>query len=90
MRSQKPGLRLRTIRSVRSSPMWVCSPFPMKGSQDEDRDFVKGLGLLSYKPVIYVANVAEEDAAREKGFLRSEGKDYVMKDGDITNFRFNI
>ena len=29
-------------------------------------------------------------AAREKGFLRSEGKDYVMKDGDIVNFLFNV
>ena len=28
--------------------------------------------------------------AREKGFLRSEGKDYVMKDGDIVNFLFNV
>ena len=31
--------------------------------EDEDRDFVKGLGLLSYKPVIYVANIAEGDVA---------------------------
>ena len=29
-------------------------------------------------------------AAKEKGLFRLEGKDYVMKDGDITNFRFNI
>ncbi len=29
-------------------------------------------------------------AAREKGYLRSEGKDYVMKDGDIVNFLFNV
>ena len=29
-------------------------------------------------------------AAREKGLLRSEGRDYVMKDGDITLFRFNV
>ena len=30
------------------------------------------------------------NAAKEKGLFRLEGKDYVMKDGDITNFRFNI
>ncbi len=30
---------------------------------EEDADFVKSLGLLSYKPIIYVANVSEEDAA---------------------------
>ena len=29
-------------------------------------------------------------AAREKGFLRSEGKEYVMQDGDIVNFLFNV
>ena len=28
--------------------------------------------------------------AREKGLLRAEGKEYVMKDGDITNIRFNV
>lgn len=28
-------------------------------------------------------------AAKEKGLFRLEGKEYVMKDGDITNFRFN-
>lgn len=30
------------------------------------------------------------NAAREKGLLRSEGKDYVMQDGDVTLFRFNV
>ena len=29
-------------------------------------------------------------AAKEKGFLRSEGKEYVMKDGDVVNFLFNV
>ena len=29
-------------------------------------------------------------ACKEKGLVRSEGKDYVMKDGDITLFRFNV
>ena len=28
--------------------------------------------------------------AREKGLIRSEGKEYVMKDGDVTLFRFNV
>ena len=28
--------------------------------------------------------------AREKGVLRSEGKDYVIEDGDIVLFRFNV
>ena len=29
-------------------------------------------------------------AAKEKGLVRSEGKDYVMQDGDVTLFRFNV
>ena len=29
-------------------------------------------------------------AAREKGLVRSEGKDYVMADGDVVHFRFNV
>ena len=29
-------------------------------------------------------------AAREKGLIRSEGKDYVVQDGDIILFRFNV
>lgn len=29
-------------------------------------------------------------AAKEKGLVRSEGKDYVMEDGDVTLFRFNV
>ena len=29
-------------------------------------------------------------AAREKGLVRSEGKEYIMKDGDVTLFRFNV
>ena len=30
------------------------------------------------------------NAAKEKGLVRSEGKDYVMRDGDIVLFRFNV
>ena len=29
-------------------------------------------------------------AAREAGVLRVEGKDYIVQDGDIVNFRFNV
>ena len=29
-------------------------------------------------------------AAKEKGLLRSEGNDYVVKDGDMIYFRFNV
>ena len=30
------------------------------------------------------------NAAKEKGLVRSEGKEYVMQDGDVTLFRFNV
>lgn len=30
------------------------------------------------------------NAAKEKGLVRSEGKEYVMKDGDVVLFRFNV
>ncbi|MGZ3305692.1 MAG: DUF933 domain-containing protein, partial [Asticcacaulis sp.] len=31
-----------------------------------------------------------EAGAREAGKFRQEGKDYIVKDGDIMNFRFNV
>jgi ribosome-binding ATPase YchF (GTP1/OBG family) len=36
------------------------------------------------------ANGFSMTAAKEKGMVRSEGKEYVMKDGDIVLFRFNV
>ncbi len=53
-------------------------------------DFEKGFiraETIAYDKFIEVG--ASIPAAREKGVLRSEGKDYVMKDGDIVNFLFN-
>jgi ribosome-binding ATPase YchF (GTP1/OBG family) len=31
-----------------------------------------------------------EHAAKEAGKMRSEGKDYVVRDGDVMNFLFNV
>lgn len=31
-----------------------------------------------------------EVVAKEKGYYRLEGKEYVVRDGDIINFRFNV
>lgn len=53
---------------------------------DEEAEFVKSLDLLSYKPVIYVANVSEEDAAAEdneyiaqvRKIANEEGSDVVV------------
>ena len=41
-------------------------------------------------PFDTLAEFGSMAVCREKGLIRSEGKDYVMKDGDITLFRFNV
>ncbi len=54
--------------------------------EGEEEDFVKSLNLLSYKPIIYVANVSEDDAASEdnkyvaqvREFAKSEGSEVIM------------
>jgi hypothetical protein len=43
--------------------------------------------VLSYSDLI---TCGSEHLAREKGHLRSEGKDYVVQDGDIVHFRFHV
>ena len=53
-------------------------------------DFEKGFiraEVIAYDDLIANKTMA---AAKEKGLVRSEGKDYVMKDGDIVLFRFNV
>jgi ribosome-binding ATPase YchF (GTP1/OBG family) len=37
----------------------------------------------------YVSAQSEKNA-KERGVMRLEGKDYVMKDGDVVHFRFNV
>ena len=53
-------------------------------------DFEKGFiraEIVSYDDLMACGSMA---AAREKGLVRLEGKDYVMQDGDIVTFRFNV
>jgi ribosome-binding ATPase len=52
-------------------------------------DFEKG--FIRAETVSYEDLVREgsEKAVKEKGLLRSEGKEYVMQEGDIVLFRFN-
>ena len=49
-------------------------------------------GFIRAEVVAFDDLIREGDRAkvREKGLLRSEGKEYVMKDGDIVLFRFNV
>ena len=53
-------------------------------------DFEKGFIRAEIVPFDTLAELGSMAACKEKGLVRSEGKDYVMKDGDITLFRFNV
>jgi hypothetical protein len=53
-------------------------------------DFQKGFikaEIVSFEDLVETGSVAE---ARAKGKARMEGKDYVMQDGDVVEFRFNV
>jgi ribosome-binding ATPase YchF (GTP1/OBG family) len=39
---------------------------------------------------VFRSRAAALSAAKEKGWLRSEGKEYVVKDGDVMHFLFNV
>ncbi|NLX64910.1 MAG: redox-regulated ATPase YchF [Clostridiaceae bacterium] len=53
---------------------------------DFERGFIRA-EIVAYDDLVRCGSIA---AAREQGLVRSEGKDYVMKDGDVTLFRFNV
>lgn len=53
-------------------------------------DFEKGFIRAEIVPFETLAELGSMAACKEKGLVRSEGKDYVMKDGDVTLFRFNV
>lgn len=53
---------------------------------DFERGFIRA-EIVPYDTLVSLGSMA---ACREKGLVRSEGKDYVMQDGDVTLFRFNV
>jgi ribosome-binding ATPase len=53
---------------------------------DFEKGFIKA-EVIAYKDYIQYGS---EAAARDNGKLRIEGKDYVVKDGDVMHFRFNV
>ena len=53
---------------------------------DIERGFIRA-EIVSYGELISAGSYA---AAREKGLLRLEGKDYIMQEGDVVHFRFNV
>ncbi|MBP5245582.1 MAG: redox-regulated ATPase YchF [Clostridia bacterium] len=53
---------------------------------DFERGFIRA-EVISFEELVECGSTA---AAKEKGIMRSEGKDYVMQDGDVVLFRFNV
>lgn len=53
---------------------------------DIERGFIRA-EIVSYDELIAAGSYA---TAREKGLLRLEGKDYLMQEGDVAHFRFNV
>ncbi len=53
---------------------------------DFEKGFIKA-EVISYDDLVAAGTVA---AARAVGKARIEGKDYVMADGDVVEFRFNV
>ena len=53
---------------------------------DIERGFIRA-EVIAYDDMMKCGSV---NAAKEKGLLRSEGKDYVVQDGDMIYFRFNV
>ncbi len=53
---------------------------------DFERGFIRA-EVVSYQDLI---DCGSYNAAKEKGLVRLEGKDYVVKDGDVVLFRFNV
>lgn len=53
---------------------------------DIQRGFIRA-EIVSYDDLIKEGSM---NAVKEKGLLRLEGKEYVMQDGDIALFRFNV
>lgn len=53
---------------------------------DIERGFIRA-EIISFDKLV---ECGSEAAAKEKGFYRLEGKEYVMQEGDVVNFRFNV
>ncbi len=77
----KPEVRAWTIPRGTLAPQAAG-----KIHSDFERGFIRA-EVVSFEDLIRLGSMA---AVREKGLLRSEGKDYVMQDGDVVLFRFNV
>ena len=77
----KPEVRAWTIKKGTKAPQAAG-----KIHSDFERGFIRA-EVVAYNDLMACGSMA---AAKEKGLVRSEGKEYVMKDGDIVLFRFNV
>ena len=76
-----PEVRAWTIKQGTKAPQAAG-----KIHSDFERGFIRA-EVISFDDLIACGSIT---AAKEKGLVRSEGKEYVMKDGDIVLFRFNV
>jgi len=77
----KPEVRAWTITKGTKAPQAAG-----KIHTDFERGFIRA-EVVAFDDLIACGNMV---AAKEKGLVRSEGKEYVMQDGDIVLFRFNV
>ena len=77
----QPEVRAWTIKNGTKAPQAAG-----KIHSDFERGFIRA-EVISYDDLMACGSMT---AAKEKGLVRSEGKEYVMKDGDIVLFRFNV
>ena len=77
----EPEVRAWTIRKGTKAPQAAG-----KIHSDIERGFIKA-EVVSYDDLMREGSMV---AAKEKGLVRSEGKEYIMQDGDIVLFKFNV
>ena len=77
----EPEVRAWTIKIGTKAPQAAG-----KIHSDIERGFIRA-EVVSFDDLIKCGSMVQ---AREKGLVRSEGKDYIMQDGDIVLFRFNV
>ena len=77
----KPEVRAWTIKKGTKAPQAAG-----KIHSDIERGFIKA-EVVSFNDLINAGNMVQ---AKEKGLVRQEGKEYVMQDGDIVLFKFNV
>lgn len=77
----EPEVRAWTIQNGTRAPQAAG-----KIHSDFERGFIRA-EIVAYDDLMACGSMA---AAKEKGLVRSEGKEYLMKDGDVTLFRFNV